>query len=63
MVLAYLGIILFLLVGNKVKEPLKYAFFQIMPTNTFDAINRAIKFFIGLGIVAILVIILVFLFG
>ena len=51
------------LVGNKVKEPLKYAFFQIMPTNTFDAINRAIKFFIGLGIAAILIIILVLLFG
>lgn len=51
------------LVGNKVKEPLKYAFFQIMPTNTFDAINRAIKFFIGLGIAAMLIIILVLLFG
>ena len=51
------------LVGNKVKEPFKYAFFQIMPTNTFDAINRAIKFFIGLGIAAILIIILVLLFG
>ena len=51
------------LIGNKVKEPFKYALFQIMPTNTFDAINRAIKFFIGLGIAAILIIILVLLFG
>ena len=51
------------LVGDKVKEPLKYAFFQIMPTNTFDAVHRAIKFFAGLGIVAITVLILLFFFG
>lgn len=51
------------LVGNKVKEPFRYALFQIMPTNMFDAVNRAIKFFIGLGIIAVIVIIAVFLFG
>lgn len=51
------------LVGNKVKEPFRYALFQIMPTNMFDAVNRAIKFFIGLGVIAIAVILIVFLFG
>ncbi len=51
------------LVGSKVKEPFKYALFQIMPTNMFDAVNRAIKFFIVLGIVAVAVILLLLLFG
>lgn len=51
------------LVGNKVKEPIKYAIFQIMPTNMFDAVSRAIKFFAGLGIAAIITLILLFFFG
>lgn len=51
------------LVGNKVKEPFRYAMFQIMPTNMFDAVHRAIKFFIALGAIAIAVIVLVFFFG
>lgn len=51
------------LVGNKVKEPFRYALFQIMPTNMFDAVSRAIKFFAGLGITAIIILILVFFFG
>lgn len=51
------------IVGNKVKEPLKYAMFQIMPTNMFDAVNRAIKFFIALGAVAAAALILTLLFG
>ncbi len=51
------------LVGEKVKEPFKYAMFQIMPTNMFDAVNRAIKFFAGLGIIAVIVILILFFFG
>lgn len=51
------------LVGNKVKEPIKYAIFQIMPTNMFDAVSRAIKFFAGLGIAAIITLIILFFFG
>lgn len=51
------------LVGKKVKEPFRYALFQIMPTNTFDAINRAIKFFGAVAVIAIIVIICLFLFG
>ncbi len=51
------------IVGNKVKEPLKYAMFQIMPTNMFDAVNRAIKFFIALGAVAVVALILTLLLG
>lgn len=51
------------LVGNKVKEPFRYALFQIMPTNLFDAVNRAMKFFIALGIVAAAVLLILFFFG
>lgn len=51
------------LVGNKVKEPIQYALFQIMPTNMFDAVNRAIKFFVCLGAVAIITILILFFFG
>lgn len=51
------------LVGNKVKEPFKYAMFQIMPTNMFDAVNRAVKFFACLGAIAVIVILILFFFG
>lgn len=51
------------LVGNKLKEPLKYAFFQIMPTNTFDAIHRAIKIFAVIGAAAVAALILLLIFG
>lgn len=51
------------LVGEKVKEPLRYAMFQIMPTNMFDAVVRAVKFFAILGAAAIAAIILTFFLG
>lgn len=51
------------LVGKKVKEPLRYAYFQIMPTCVGDAVNRLIKFFIGLGIAAVTVLLLLLFFG
>lgn len=51
------------IVGNKVKEPFKYAMFQIMPTNMFDAVTRLIKFFIGVGIIAVIAILLTFFLG
>ena len=51
------------LVGNKVKEPFKYALFQIMPTNMFDAINRTVKFFAALAAIAAVVLILLLFFG
>lgn len=51
------------LVGKKLKEPIKYAIFQIMPTNTFDAIHRAIKFFVALGVIAVVVLLILFFFG
>ena len=31
------------LVGKKVKEKLRFAFYQIMPTNVYDAVSRALK--------------------
>ena len=37
------------LVGKKLQEPLHFAFFQIMPTNVYDAISRAVKIFAALG--------------
>lgn len=51
------------LVGKKLAEPLHYALFQIMPTNVYDAVSRAVKFFVGLGAVAVVVILLLFFFG
>lgn len=51
------------LVGSKVKEPFKYAVYQLMPTCMFDAVTRAVKFFACLGIVALIVILLLFFFG
>lgn len=51
------------IVGKKVKEPLTYAFFSIMPTNMFDAVSRAIKFFIALGVTAAVILLLLFFFG
>lgn len=51
------------IVGNKLKEPFKYAIFQIMPTNMFDALTRAVKFFAALGAAAVVAILAVLLFG
>lgn len=51
------------LVGEKVKEPFKYAMFQLMPTNVFDAVNRALKFFLCLGAIAVTVLLILFFFG
>lgn len=51
------------IVGNRVKEPFKYAMFQIMPTNMFDAVNRAIKFFICFGVIAVIVLLLTLFLG
>lgn len=51
------------LVGKKVKEPVKYAFYQIMPTNPLDAVTRACKFFLCLGAAAIIILLIVLLFG
>ncbi len=51
------------IVGKKVKEPFKYAIYQIMPTNMFDAVTRTVKFFVCIGIIAIIVLILLLLLG
>lgn len=51
------------IVNKKIQEPLRYAIMQIMPTNLFDAASRAIKFFIGLGAVAIITLLILYLFG
>lgn len=51
------------LVGKKLQEPAHFAFFQIMPTNVYDAVSRAVKFFACLGALAIAVLLLLFFFG
>lgn len=46
------------LIGKKVKEKLRYGIFQIMPTNVYDGINRAIKILAGIaGIAAVAIVI------
>lgn len=49
------------LIGKKVKEKLRYAIFQIMPTNVYDAIHRAIKILAGLAGIGIAIAIIVLL--
>ena len=45
------------IVGKKVDNPLKYAFLQLCPTNTFDAVVRIAKSFVAIA--AFLVVILI----
>ncbi|MEZ3420383.1 MAG: metallophosphoesterase family protein [Eubacterium sp.] len=49
------------LIGTKVQEKLRFAIFQIMPTNVYDAVHRAIKVLAGLIGIAAAVAIIVFL--
>ena len=51
------------LVGKKLQEPLHFAFFQIMPTNVYDAISRAVKIFAALGGIAVVALLLVLFLG
>lgn len=50
-------------VGSKVKEPFKYALYQIMPTNMFDALNRFIKFLVCVGVIAEIIMIILLIQG
>lgn len=49
------------LIGKKVKEKLRYAIFQIMPTNVYDAVHRGIKILAGLVGIAAVTAIIIFL--
>ena len=49
------------LIGTKVKEKLRYAIFQIMPTNVYDAVHRAIKVLAALIGIAAAAALIVFL--
>lgn len=51
------------LIGKKLQEPLHFTFFQIMPTNVYDAISRAAKIFAVLGAIAVVVLLLLLFFG
>ena len=51
------------LVGKKLDEPVHYALYQIMPTNTYDAMIRIARFFSVVGIAAVVIIMLLFFFG
>lgn len=46
------------LVGKRVKEKIRYGIFQIMPTNVFDAVNRAIKILAGIAGIAIIAVVI-----
>ena len=46
------------IVGKKVKEKLWYAFYQIMPTNVYDAVSRALKILAIPAAIAIIAIII-----
>ena len=50
------------IVGKKVKEKLRFAILQIMPTNVYDAVHRGIKIVITLIVIILLVVGLITLF-
>lgn len=50
------------IVGKKLDHPIKYAFLQMCPTNTFDAIMRVTKAFVAIAVILVIVVILTMLF-
>lgn len=50
------------IIGNKVKEKIRFAILQIMPTNVYDAVSRGLKIAAVLLAVIIAAILLKFLF-
>lgn len=51
------------IVGKKVKEPIRFIYNQIMPTGVGDAVTKGLKFFGCLAAIAVVVLIILFLFG
>lgn len=50
------------IVGKKVDHPIKYAFLQLCPTNTFDAVTRVAKALVLIAVVLFIVLFLTMLF-
>lgn len=50
------------LVGEKVEHPVKYAFLQLCPTNTFDAVVRIAKAFASIAVILVIVLLLTLFF-
>jgi len=50
------------IIGNKVKEKLHYTVLQIMPTNVYDAVHRAVKILAVIGAAAIAAVLIKLLF-
>lgn len=50
------------LVGKKVEHPIKYAFLQLCPTNTFDAVVRIAKAFSAIAVILIIALLLTLFF-
>ncbi len=50
------------LVGKKVEHPVKYAFLQLCPTNTFDAIVRITKAFAAIAVILVIALFLTLFF-
>lgn len=46
------------IVGERVDHPIKYAFLQMCPTNTFDAVVRVAKLFGAIAIILVIVLLL-----
>lgn len=46
------------IVGKKVDHPIKYAFLQMCPTNTFDAVVRITKAFVLIAVILVLILLL-----
>lgn len=46
------------LIGKKLKEPFHFALYQLMPTNLFDAISRLVRVLAGIGIIAVIVLLI-----
>jgi hypothetical protein len=49
------------IVGKSVEHPIKYAFLQLCPTNTFDALVRVAKFFAVVAVIILVVLLLTML--
>lgn len=46
------------IVGSRVDHPIKYAFLQLCPTNTFDAVTRIAKACAGIAVILVVILII-----
>lgn len=46
------------LCGEKLSEPIRFLFYQIMPTNVFDAVHKGIKILAALAVIVLIIVLL-----